>query len=738
MSVRERIIIAAIIAASWTSCIEPEKSTGGGGGNAHVQTFEIPFSQNFYLQEKLGAMREKAATLTLNISSSVPVASVYISRPGGELIAGNLKYSPAGEIIGITEGQPFVSFNAMLSDGPAQGDGTRLEVPALICPGSYPDGLELRICDLEHGVMNLTLPAFTIAAGETKTETINYSRDEGVVFFDGFDLCVWGGRPDAPEGAGFRSAMARNPGTIAYAALTGFENAVYSVPADYPGTGLFQTEAWSEVSGTTLDSCHSMSDSFIRSRNFNDYTYLYRAQEYQGCVGVSMETDNRGSFRTGPMRNMPFLGSAVLEFDIFAKAGYADSFEARVIDGGYIASATIDGEPFALTAENNNYYSATTATLTFPNDKMSPGGRWIRFSLGLEHVSDLSSFQFCPTSTSQITHGFLIDNLTVTAGRPVTKPEAGFRLIYWYIQDGMWADQENNYDNFVAWVRKFDPDVCVWCEGATLYADRTDDYIGAANRYLPDHWPELAARYGHEYTSVGAYVNGYPQIMTSKSPITTLQRIGIPPGETQRIRSGSNMFSVNLNGRTVTFVSLHLYPQKYRPDCPEEDKEASSAAREGEQFKAWEMDKILSLTVENPEYAGISDWVMCGDFNSRAPVDNFYYGLPEDDIAFLPHKYLAERTNFVDLIAARYPSGWFFLSNRSTRRIDFVYGSAPMAASVSDAMIVIDAWAHPAVSPYSPEGRHTPSDHRPILVDFAPVRTQATIPDLKDIPIELQ
>lgn len=27
------------------------------------------------------------------------------------------------------------------------------------------------------------------------------------------------------------------------------------------------------------------------------------------------------------------------------------------------------------------------------------------------------------------------------------------RLLYWNIQNGMWSDQSNGYDNFVAWVK---------------------------------------------------------------------------------------------------------------------------------------------------------------------------------------------------------------------------------------------------------------------------------------------
>ena len=36
--------------------------------------------------------------------------------------------------------------------------------------------------------------------------------------------------------------------------------------------------------------------------------------------------------------------------------------------------------------------------------------------------------------------------------------ETPLRVLYWNIQNGMWADQGNNYDNFVEWVKRYDPD----------------------------------------------------------------------------------------------------------------------------------------------------------------------------------------------------------------------------------------------------------------------------------------
>ena len=36
------------------------------------------------------------------------------------------------------------------------------------------------------------------------------------------------------------------------------------------------------------------------------------------------------------------------------------------------------------------------------------------------------------------------------------------KILYWNIQNGMWHDQGNHYDNFVAFVKTLDPDICVY------------------------------------------------------------------------------------------------------------------------------------------------------------------------------------------------------------------------------------------------------------------------------------
>ena len=62
------------------------------------------------------------------------------------------------------------------------------------------------------------------------------------------------------------------------------------------------------------------------------------------------------------------------------------------------------------------------------------------------------------------------------------------RLLYWNIQNGMWSDQSNGYDNFVAWVKGYDPDVCVWCEAQSIYKSGTAERMDSVDRYLTANW----------------------------------------------------------------------------------------------------------------------------------------------------------------------------------------------------------------------------------------------------------
>ena len=140
--------------------------------------------------------------------------------------------------------------------------------------------------------------------------------------------------------------------------------------------------------------------------------------------------------------------------------------------------------------------------------------------------------------------------LTGCPSHPSLKEETPFRLLFWNIQNGMWSDQGNNYDNFVQWVSDQDPDVCVWCEARSIYYTGTRDKMPVEEKYLVDNWPELALRYGHKYVYVGGMRDNYPQVITSKTPIHGKAKIvGEEPDSV--VSHGAVWAQVSVEGKTL-------------------------------------------------------------------------------------------------------------------------------------------------------------------------------------------
>ena len=104
------------------------------------------------------------------------------------------------------------------------------------------------------------------------------------------------------------------------------------------------------------------------------------------------------------------------------------------------------------------------------------------------------------------------------------RPDKGrLRLLYWNIQNGMWDGQTDHYARFTKWVQEQRPDICVFCEASSIFLTGTDKGMPKEDRYLPEHWDELARRYGHSY--VGGWRDNYPQVITSRYPIDNVKKI---------------------------------------------------------------------------------------------------------------------------------------------------------------------------------------------------------------------
>lgn len=303
---------------------------------------------------------------------------------------------------------------------------------------------------------------------------------------------------------------------------------------------------------------------------------------------------------------------------------------------------------------------------------------------------------------------------------PLTASSKGnnVRVLYWNIQNGMWSDQENNYDNFVEYVKSFDPDICVWAECKSHYKSHSvEKFPDDGSLYLPAHWAELAARYGHKYVYVGGERDFYPQAVTSKYPIKNVARIlGEEPD--MIVSHGAGWCRVTVKGKTFNIVTVHTWPQKYGLNVPEDKRQESSRNHEGDRFRRTEMEYICQHTILTEPKAESQYWMMLGDFNSRARVDNYHYKYPENDTRFLVHDYITSSTPYFDVVAEMYP-GDFQKTHINGARIDYVYCTQPLYSHVKEVKVLRDGWAANIKDPQGLSNFCHPSDHYPILIDFS-------------------
>lgn len=295
-----------------------------------------------------------------------------------------------------------------------------------------------------------------------------------------------------------------------------------------------------------------------------------------------------------------------------------------------------------------------------------------------------------------------------------TEAQSGLRLLYWNIQNGMWDGQNDNYDRFVEFVKSQDPDICVWCEAQTIFKTDSDQSLPKEMRTLPDGWGKLAERYGHSYWGIGGYRDNYPQVITSKYPITYVDKITGDP-DSVIVSHGAGWATVEVGGMSINIVTLHTWPLAFAYKA--EDKEASAAALGGDKYRAKEMQYICEHTIGTVQNAEEQYWMMMGDFNSPSIVDNDEYRFPADTAKFLVHNYIRENTPYIDVIREKY--GKFVPTiGRKTRRIDFVYLTKPLFDKVTNAQVIWDDYTTPVRDPQQLSNFWRPSDHLPILVDF--------------------
>ena len=289
------------------------------------------------------------------------------------------------------------------------------------------------------------------------------------------------------------------------------------------------------------------------------------------------------------------------------------------------------------------------------------------------------------------------------------------KVLYWNIQNGMWADQENNYDNFVEYVKSQDPDICVWCEAESRYRTGTNVKMTEYDEfYLPWNWDFLARRYGHQYVLVCGKRDTFPQVITSKYPVRIVKRVN-GNGDDIIVVHGAGWAQVEVGGKEINIVTLHTWPQRYAYKA--ENQAESGKKQEGGVFRAKEMKYICDQTIGTVPDAASQYWMMLGDFNAVSRVDNSIYGFDEDNKAFLVHDYVSGNTPYIDIVDRLHP-GDFQKSTLSGRRIDFIYMTEPLFRKVRSAEIIHDGYPTSCRDPRGVTKFCYPSDHYPIIVNL--------------------
>ena len=659
------------------------------------------------------------SVVNVKLKGTASITSVKVRAIGGEALSGKAAYS-SSEGFGIARGLDWVVVNCTNEGNFVKLGSSELTVPVFISPGNYSGGLEITVCDASHRMMRKVLTAVNVSPGKSINVPITWGPDENLLFYEGFDNFVWGGDIMSGDGSVAFSPDDTAINSSAGLTRTGYEESVAPVEYGNPGIGFIQGGT---QDNTVVGDVHATSDSYIVSRNLADWTFLSRCQERPGYLSVGTGNNYRGILRTPFIRNISSVTDVELSFKFCLQNGYNDSgLIVQLLNAGYLRSCKVDGvdvDPMSLVYKSNYCEAKYSKSIVSIPASAAQAKEWHTVEMYILNATDATMLDLRSASSSYGVRGFWIDEITMRAV-PGTSRKGNLRLMYWNIQNGMWYDQPANYDNFVAFVKKYDPDVCVWCEAASIYKDNTYTSAPSSSCYLPNNWPSLAKCYGHNYSALGGWRDNYPQEITARYPISTLLKITNTGTSGKPVAHGAAVQRVTAGGRQLHFVTCHMWPHSYGYGVSSANQAASTSAHEGDYYRQFEMQYIVDKTINGSNYSNVEDWVLLGDMNSRSRLDNGTYGYAANNTLLLTQDVILNQTDMKDVIQELYPGpDNFMASTYGTSRIDYVYVSPSLMDKVVNAFILADQWNYQgAKSPYVADFR-MPSDHRPIIVDFA-------------------
>ena len=661
------------------------------------------------------------AVVRLRLRGNADIVSVRIESEQRYDLAGKISEVASDGLCKVTDGTNFVALNCTNSGSYAPlSSGSYRDFYLMIAPNDYSDGLRLSVCDRDYKAMFFDLKDVRLGAGEIYTLEADYAPDEDLVFYQGFDNCVWGGDiVRGMRGTGF-APDAKTIGTTSQLARTGYEQALVQVAYNNPGSAYIQSNNWDNVTGKTVATSHQVSDSYIVSRHFDDYKYLFRTQEHPGYLAIGTASTVRGILNSPLLLNTKGIGSHRVKVRFAMQANFDGVLEWRMACVGHITRVRLNGADFELTAENCKHEVRDAILLIKPSQlkiasSANVAKEWNTIEIDVADCANGARVYVRDENVNKGVHGIYLDNIEVRQIDEWKRTPSHLRVLLWNIQNGMWADQHNNYDNFVKWVAKWDPDICIWCESETIYKDKTNS--ATSTKYLPDGWVELCKRYGHTYAEVGGNRDNYPQTVTSKYPISVVQRFTSTNVSGKNISHGAGHFTITKDGKKINIVTMHMWPQSYSPSVSTAEREESTANGGGDLYRAFEVQYLVDQTVNNPKYASEKYWLVGGDTNASSRLDNWYNGFDENSTKLLVHDIFLEQTSLKDVIGHRYP-GHFFATTMSGKRIDILYASPEMYRMMDNSIVLLDEWIAPTAKSTYYSGFYDTSDHHPLLIDF--------------------
>ena len=685
--------------------------------------------------------------LMLTIKGTAEIESIYVEDRAGENVSGDFKIDTQNCILEQYKSRVCrkgVTLNCLN----AQGEGVKLTeggmVFYIVMPArTYSSGLKIRISDTSHRSMTIDSgTSRTIERGKILvTPAITYAPT--TVYEEHFDLMVWGGDIMSGEKRGYTPTAAN---TAAPTSVTGFERTLYDAKYDIAGSNYMSTD-YSNMTAVS----HNMSESYLRSRGIFSAPWLFRVEERPGYIGVgAQQKGGRGRYRTAPFTNLSKPAQVAVEFKFCPMNNYTTTYSSDgstlpnnlhiwFRNAGYISEAYIDGKKFELTSSNHGYtrngkaatevkglneYSELLlppSAMTIPTSATA-AKTWHTIKLIVNDVRDDSAMDLYVSTAVGSYLGYYVDDIVVTKIKDM--PTETLKVLYWNIQNGMWADQGNGYKKFIAWVKALDPDVCVWCEARTIYNDKgtgsiSDESLNKGtyliNKSKSLTWGTVAKGYGHNYWTYGAYQDNYPVVITAKSAITLKQRLG---NDTTGKSSGRDAnvshggFHAQLGG--INYVGLHLYPHSYGYGVTgDANREASTAKNEGNDYRLKEMTWIIGKTKNNKDYSAQTNWIMCGDFNSKSRLDEWYYKVGSTThTQYKVHNYILDNTNYCDVIQTIYNN------KMAPSRIDFMYVSPDMMKRVVRAYMPNNEDDMTTKVKDTTSGYYRYSDHNAIIAEF--------------------